>query len=96
MCVCHDFSDPAPVLVRARGLAKRPACSFAQRSATCANARCQALIDRCPVTSGTKRAVCHNTRPSLSQNDDDVVILGMRHVCAWVDAGGPGDAGAST
>lgn len=53
-----------------------------QGSATCAKGRCQGLIDRCPVTSGTKRAVCHNTEPSLSPNDDDdddVVILGMRH-----------------
>lgn len=35
------------------------------------------------MTSGTKRAVCHNTEPSLSPNDeddDDDAILGMRHV----------------
>lgn len=58
-------------MVRASGLVKPAACLFVQRCATCAKGRCQGLIDRCPGTSGTKRAVCHNTEPSLSRNDDD-------------------------
>lgn len=61
MCIWQEFCDTAP----------QAAHLFVQGSATCAKGRCQGLIDRCPVTSGTKTAVCHNTEPSLSWNDDD-------------------------